>query len=287
MELIAQKLETLADAPDRVPLLRKEKAIYALLPYAIRQERDQEYAIFDALLHAAEKIPGFRFSWCHIQPFLDKLFDGTSHLSSERALILVSPYMNWHESNFGKDRARIWAVAASAVPKEEEIAPSAIDTLLQIAFHNLLPSGLYGDAWSWLKLRPLLPPVCEGRSLGRHREIVRRVRDLGDIEILKSYLLLVWSEWDYGFDDGHFETHDLIRRDFSGIEMKSHRADLLQRLDYILAELDRPLQHFQRYDPNFHRDYLRRSKNRYRKLGKTLLEVDRAASEFPTRASSD
>ena len=276
----------MADTRDWDSLSHRHKAISALFPYAVRQERDKEYAALDALLHAVKTSWTVQFSWRHIQPFLDKLFDGTSHVSSKRTLMLVSPYMPWGEQNFGEDRARIWAVAASAVPKEEEFAPSAINTLLQIACHGLLPSRLHGDAWSWLKLRPLLPPVCKGRNLGSCRQVVLAVRDLKDIEILKSYLLLVWSEWDYPYREDYLEMEDSIRRDFSGIEMNSHRADLLQRLDYILAELDRGLKHFQQYNPRFHRDRLQWGKTRYRGLRETLLEVDRAASEVPTRASS-
>ena len=286
MELIAQKLKTLANARDWDTLYRKKKTINALLPYAIRQERDKEYAILDALLHTAQTIPDFQFSWRHIKPFLDKLFDGTGHVSSDRALILVSPYMCWQYPNFGEDRARIWVVAASVVPKEEEFAPSVVATVLEIVYHKRLPPHLFGDARPWLELRPLLPPLYSGRNVGRHQEMVRGVRDLGDIEILKYYLLLVWSEWDYSFSDGYPEMQVSIRRDFSGIEMKSHRADLLQRLDYILAELDRPLQHFQREVLFTNRRILRQNKDRYRELRETLLEVERAALEAPTRASS-
>ena len=286
MGLITRKLKTLANARDRRDFFHKHKAIDALLPYVALQERDKEYAALDVLLHATKTPLPDLFSWHHIQPFLDKLFDGTSHISSERALLLVSPYMPWGSRNFGEDRARIWAVAASAVPKEEEFAPSVVITLLQIAFNELLPSHLYGDAWSWLKLRPLLPPICEKRLVGSHPHVVRTVRDLKDIEILKSYLLIVWSEWGYFSDDGYLEMQNSISEDFSGIKMNSHRADLLQRLDYILAEFDRGLQHFQQYVPWFDRGNLRRGKIQYRELRETLLEVDRAASEVPTRASS-
>ena len=77
--------DLLADARDWDALSHKRKAIYALFPYAVRQERDKEYAILDALLHAAKTARSVRFSWYHIRPFLDKLFDGTSHVSSKRA----------------------------------------------------------------------------------------------------------------------------------------------------------------------------------------------------------
>ena len=286
MDLITRKLKPLADACDWDGLHRKRKAINTLFPYAVRQERDKEYAILNVVFHAAKTSRWGQFEgWHHVQPFLDKLFDGASHVSSKRALILISPYMSWGIWGFREDRARIWAAAATTVPKEEEIAPSVVDSLLQIAYHKLLPPHLYGDAWSWLKLRPLLPPVCEGRRLGANPRMVRMVRDLKDAEILKFYLLLVWSEWAYVYDGGRLEMQDSIREDFRGIEMNSHRADLLQRLDHILAELDRGLKHFQKYAPSLNRGHLRRSKIRYREFRETLLEVDREASEVLIRTS--
>ena len=286
LELITRKLKTLADTRDRRALLHKHKAINALFPYAVQQRRNKESAILDVLSDAAKISCCARPSWDHIQPFLDKLFDGTSQVSSKRTLMLASPCMPWGSRNFREDRARVWAVTASTVPKEEEIAPSVVITLLQIAFGELLPPHLYGDAWSWLKLQPLLPPICDERLMGSHPRVVRMVRDLKDIEILKSYLLLVWSEWNTVFDDSYLEMRNSIRGDFSGIEMNSHRADLLQRLDCILAELDRELHHFQQYDPHVRRGYLRQAKIQYRGLRETLVEVDRAASVAPTRASS-
>jgi len=34
-----------------------------------------------------------------------------------------------------------------------------------------------------------------------------------------------------------------VREDFKGIEMGCHRAELIQRLDYVLGELDRQSLH--------------------------------------------
>ena len=213
--------------------------------------------------------------------------DGTSHVPSNRALILASPYMLWGERDFGEDRARIWAVAASTVPKEEEIAPSVVDTLLQIASLGLLPLDLHSDTWSWLTLRPSLPPVCKGREVGSHSRVVQMVRDLKDIEILKSYLLLIWSEWDSLDFYGCRSMTTSTREDFSGIGMSSHRADLLQRLDYVLEQLNRGLKHFQQRSPELTNNDLWWRTYRYRKFKEVLLEVDRAASEVPICASSE
>ena len=60
-----------------------------------------------------------------------------------------------------------------------------------------------------------------------------------DIEVLKSYLFAVWSEWDWLSNYCFDEMCILIRDDFGGIEMGHHRTDLIQRLDDVLGQLDR------------------------------------------------
>ena len=279
--LITGKLKTLADARDRDALLRKHKAITALLPYAVRQERDIEYPILNVLLHAARQ--SLEFRWHRVRPFLNTLLNDTSHTSSKRALMLASPYMNW--CSWGSGLARAWAAAASTVPKEEAIAPSVVGTLFQIACWKQLPPHLYGDAWSWLTLRPSLPPVCRESWMKSDPDVVETVRDLEDIEILKSYLLLIWSEWDTLDSGGYPRMQISIREDFSGIKMCSHRADLLQRLDHVLAQLDRGLEHFQREKPKLNEDDLQARKDQYGTIREVLLEVDQEALEVLARAS--
>jgi len=57
----------------------------------------------------------------------------------------------------GLVRARV--AAASAIPKEREVAPSVVDVLLRIASFGSLPPGNRDDAWLWLTLQPSLPPI--------------------------------------------------------------------------------------------------------------------------------
>ena len=284
MELIIRKLGTLADPG---ALLRKHKAISALFPYAVWQERDKEHPILDVIMHALKITRSFKFWWPHFEPFTKVLLDGTSHISSKRALMLASPYIPWFWWRFGGvDLVRMWAVAASVVPKEEEIAPSVIDMLFKIAHSRLLSPPLYGDAWSWLTLRSALPPVCEGRDLGSRLHVVQMVRDLKDIEILKSYLLLIWSEWNSSRQFGSDAMRISTREDFSGIGMSSHRADLLQRLDHVLAQLDRESEQLQQDKPRLDGGDLQRMKCQYGELRETLLEVDREVLKILTRALS-
>ena len=326
------KLETLADAHDLDTLRRKHKAIIALFPYVVRQERDKEYPIFDTFLRVVEATQSVRF-WGHVRLFTNILSDGPSNVSAKRALILASPYLPWGDhlpwfddapslddvpsldgplqtrraarwrarrplmtraARFGRRAtlrtalraerqvfwrclAGAWAEAVSTVPKEEAIAPSVVDTLFQFASSGLLPSDFSGDAWSWLTLRPSLPPVCKGRDEGGCPEVMKSVQNLEDIEILKSYLLLIWSEWNCLSEEGRRMMEISIREDFSGMEMNSHCADLIQHLDHVFAQLDRGLEHLQQNKPKLDEGDLRTMKLEYGRLRETLLEVDQEA----------
>jgi hypothetical protein len=65
-----------------------------------------------------------------------------------------------------------------------------------------------------------------------------------------------------------------IREDFGGVRMKRHRRDLIKRLDEVLGQLDRGLEHFEPYDPQINIDAIERRKRRYERLRWTLLEVE-------------
>ena len=71
------------------------------------------------------------------------------------------------------------------------------------------------------------------------KTVVRPIRQFKDIKILKSYLLLLWSErWSLR-PDGFSEMHTSVCKDFSGIEMGHHRMGLIRILDRFLEQLDR------------------------------------------------
>ena len=91
-------------------------------------------------------------------------------------------------------------------------------------------------------------PDCLGQRRGSSGDVVHQVQALGDVEILKSYLLLVWSEWDYIDNQqsgGLTKMLITLREDFSGIWMWCHQQDLIEWLDHILGQLDRGLNHLQ------------------------------------------
>jgi len=287
--LITRQLTTRANAHDRDTLRRNRKAIAALLPYAVWQEQyRQNPMLFNAFLRAANPLSLGKLPWNHILPFMKTLLSDTSDIPLTRAAMFALPYVFWHRED-SRDLVQAWVATASAIPKEKEIAPSVVDALLQIAYYKLLPPGNHGDVWSWLTLRPSLPPICEGRRWGSHPHVIQQVRGLKDIEILKSYLLVVWSEWDTPFDlsfDLFFDPFfGVLREEFSGVEASSHRAELVQRLDDVIGELDKGLAYLQRDRPDLEEDELQYTKGQYEKLRKILMEIPEAP-EIPACMSS-
>ena len=258
----------MAKAEDHRRLSSKHKAITALLPYAIWRERDGQPKMFDTILYVTRASRMSVFMWRHINKFVRTLFSE----SSPRAIVLASPH-TYCRYGGGGGLVRYWIAAASAVPYSEEIAQAIVDTLLQIASRGEL-QHVPVDLWSWLTKRPSLPPICEGRSLGTCGPVVEAVLMLKDIEILKSYLFVVWSEWDTLDPGGFGEIRTLIREVFGGIKMRHHRTDLIQRLDHVLVQLDRGSEYIQPYKPWFDEGKLQLGKNQYRKLRETLLEMN-------------
>ena len=89
-------------------------------------------------------------------------------------------------------------------------------------------------AFMWHHIKPF---IVSRETKG---DVVCQVRALGDIGVLKSYLLLLWSEWyhiDY-WSGGLAEMRASIREDFGGIGMGHHRGDLIEQLDYFLEQLN-------------------------------------------------
>ena len=111
--------------------------------------------------------------------------------------------------------------------------------MLQIASIDDLRPHIPIDLWAWLKKEPSLPPICLGRSRGAERNVIRHVRGLGDPDLLKSYFLLVWSEWDTLSESGLEEMKDSIAEDLGGIFMQHHRWDLTRRLYFVFGALIR------------------------------------------------
>ena len=262
----------MAEAEDHRPLKSKLPAIAALLPYAIREERDGNPEMFDVFLQAARASRVRWFPQCRVNQFASMLLSE----ASPRAIALASPHISWGQLTDGRDLIERWATTASALPYTEEIAQGVVDTLLQIASEEELVPYIPAGIWSWLTRQPSLPPICRGRHVGRSFYVLRAVQALENFEVLKSYLLLVWSEWDnYRWFDDFNETCTSIRESFGGIEMGDHRADLVQRINDILNQLDRGLEYFKQHDPEFEEGSLAKRKGQYTRLRRVLLDVER------------
>ena len=110
-----------------------------------------------------------------------------------------------------------------------------------------------------------------GRYFGTQKHVVEAVQRLEDIEVLKSYLLLPWSEWDT-FDSFH-EICASVDKDFGGIGMGHHRVDLIQRLDQVLNQLDQGFEYLVQQNPQFKEDSFQSMKYQYKRLREALLET--------------
>lgn len=260
----------MAETGDPDELRSKCKAVTALLPYAVWRERDGEPAILGTFLGAAWASGMMYFTWHRIDRFAGTLLSE----ASPRAIVLVSPHIPWYLLTDRKDLVQHWAAATSLVPCTEEVARSVIDTLLQVASRRKLLPYITADLWAWLTKRPSLPPVCAGRYYGTYFHVVKAVRKLEDVEVLKSYLLIAWSEWDAIWNEGFNQMCASLRWDFGGTGMDRHWVDLIQRLDHILGELDRGLEYLQQRNHNLREYDFQLMEYQYRRLREMLLEVD-------------
>jgi len=272
------------------------KAAAAFFPYAVWKEQHGDPKMVDAFIGLAvasgtEKggsVTLERFMWKAIGPFITTLFDEASPNSLNRVIVLVSPHVHWETWGFNKTAVTRWAAAALAVPYTELVGQCVVDALLQLASIDSLRPYIPIGIWAWLDKQPPLPCVYSSLHKGTKEtkgDVVRGVRALRDVDILKSYLLLVWLKSDFLRKSGFTEMCASIREDFSGIGMGCHREDLIKQLDHVLERLGQ--------ESGSHQKHMLLSglykpveDTRYRKLKEALLEVDREALEILTRKSS-
>jgi hypothetical protein len=193
MSLIAWNPTTRVNSRGHGPLQSKHKALTALLPYAILQERDGKPKMLDIFLRSARSSKEWELTWHQF----GKYASGLLYKASPRAVVLMLPYIQWDWLKYRKDWIQRWAWAVSTAPDTKRVTQSVVDTLLQIASKEELLPYIPVKIWSWLTKRPPLPAVCLGRNVGTCAHVVKAVQALKDIEVLKSYFLLVWSEWSH------------------------------------------------------------------------------------------
>ena len=281
---ITQKLKVMAETADGDSIYRKRKAITAFFSYAAWRDRDGQgellnilFRLFRAMVAWAHRTGTFgrpMFMWCHIEPLVTTLLNEESPVSLKQVIILASPYLPWKQFTNHQHLIQLWAAAASTVPYTNDIGQSVVDTLFRIANDTSSQSHIPVGMWSWLNKRPPLPPICWGRFYGSTPHVVRVVRALGDIEILKSYLLLLWSEREETWLTSLaalYEMRASLREDFSGVGIGHHRQDLLRRLDYVLGQLDLRSEHLHS-TVNMH--VIRCMKEGYGGFREVLLDID-------------
>lgn len=240
----------------------------------------------DVLSRAAMSSNSAGFVWRRIARYITTLFDEPRPSSLDSVITLMSPRVHWIHKSDGEDAVVRWAAASMAVPHTEVVGRSMIDALLQIASTNYVPR-IPIELWVRMRDQQSLPPFCLGRFRGSYPAVVRFVRGLGDVEILKSYFLLIWSEWDWLRPSGLNEIEVSIREDLCGTGMRHHRRHLIERLDHVLRQLDRGFEYLRQHNPKIHEHHLRLAKNDYRWLKRVLLEVDREDRNASACALSD
>ena len=170
----------MAEAVDPGLIMLKRKAICALLPYAIRLEQGGHQEMVDVLARITGAINPEGFMWRRI--------------NVDQFLALASPHVPWGDGPHDKIVVAKWALAVSVIPHTEEVGRRVVEVLLHTASVDSLRPSIPVGTWAWLKKRPSLPSLSSARSKGSRGDIVRQVRSLGDVEILTSYILLIWSE---------------------------------------------------------------------------------------------
>lgn len=252
----------------------KHKSISVLLPHTISLEQSGDQEMVGAIFRIIRSSNSWRFKWHRIKPYMKTLLSRPTLPAPNQATILLSlyaPYDFWDENTIGS-----WVRAVSATPRSEDCF-SVVETLLWLASRVHLRPHIPNEVWTWLKTEPPLPPVCVARSNGTAGNLVRYFRRLRDPDILKSYFILVWSEHDPLHDSGFAEVPTSIAWGLGGVWTQQHRVCLIQRLNHILGELDRGLEHFKLYEESITEDEIQGRKDQYGTLREILLEVHQTA----------
>ena len=283
--MIARQLKTMVETTHPDQIFSKRKAISALFPYAISLERHGQRGMADEILRAAMIPFSRRFLWRRMETML---FAESSSPSLNRTITLASPYLPWTDGSYDQHAVDRWAAAALAVEYTEEVGQSVVDVLLQIASDDTLRPQIPDGVWAFLKKEVSLPPTCRGLLLGTGLDVVLHIRGRGDIDILKSYYLLVLSEWNFLPDEVVNELETSIKEDFGGARMWGHREDLISRVNYVIAQLDWGSGFLDQEKPGgVGEEAIEQAKEHYSKLRDALLKVHMETMETLTRMSPE
>jgi hypothetical protein len=289
LRLINRKLRsTTPDADDRLSC-RKHRAITTIFLFAASLEGDELQSISGATLRAIGIIWNrYRDTWVPAMQYITALLKEPSPPSLNLVIILAAPDVAWRNLLDGRTAVDRWATAVLAVPYTEEVGQSVVDATFQIASEDSLRPHIPIGIWALFKERPSLPPECLRRERGAHPNVIRHIRGLGDLEILTSYFLLVWSTRCFPPSEAFDVMEISIREDFCGTWMGQHRQDLVERLKHVLREFSRGNDHISgRFPWYVDKDDIRKATQRYGKLKDVLAEVERKAAMNLTRTFPD
>ena len=169
---------------------------------------------------------------------------------------------------------QFWMKAASALPYTDDVCCSVVVGVINMASSDELLSHIPMDAWDWFNKRPILPPECMVLLPMALEFQIQKIRRLGNVKLIVSYLHVTWSEKRRPWDHGVSAMGLLIKDELSGIGAAGHRKDLIQRLDYVLLQFDQG---------HGEGPWVRKE---YEELRKGLLEVDEEAMKILTGTSS-
>ena len=295
----------MAESKDSCKIQSKRKAITAFFPYAVWKGREggRGLMVMEAFLSVVKISSSTTSLWHPIMPFISDLFNA----ASTQTILLTSPHVPWDHELRDVNAVRTWANAVSEVsalphseareeicdenesavveedPEMKEVERRVVDALLHIASVDPLREHIPNETWTWLNRRPSLPPMCQGRSSAKKKHVVSWVRGLRDADILTSYLLLVWSEWDPILPRRDLsEMRMTVSREFRGVRMEGHRECLIDHLNHVLRELDRGLGYFKQFKLWVDWNDIQLAKAQYGELRDKLMELDRRERGIPT-----
>ena len=163
------------------------------------------------------------------RPCIAMLYEKSSPSFLNWLITNMSPHINWRDDSHGEKLVVQWSAAVLAVQNIEEVSQSVVSTLLQIASIDSLQPHIPVKIWELINSKPSLPPLCWGWHPVTTPNVVHYIRGLGDLEIIKSYFLLVWSEWDnlqiswiWGWNISSSTTHGL-----TNTVLRQHRVNII------------------------------------------------------------
>ena len=250
------------EASDQNLIFSKRKAISALFPHAVILEQCGQPALLDMFLRAAQSTKLEDFIWAH--PLANTLLSTLSPCALDWVILLEMPYAWRDEGPRSEDEVARWALAVSAVLYTEEVGKSVVKALLLALANASLRCCIPGNVWAWLKLQSPVYMSCWRWEITQF-SVVHHIQGLGDIEILKSYLLIIWQNCVLLHPLGFAEMKASIMEDFARVGMSRHRRDLIKELEEVQqcgGGGGRP----------------------YEELKELLLQVDMEAEKTPTSA---